>query len=268
LTLRIGAASLLSATLVLLLHATAQTSSAGRLRSLLDKSPVDRLVDQLIENAAAFRATLPSITAHETIESGGSYSWLFGRHAKAEATMRVMRKTPGGPLEESRQIMTVNGRPVAPGKHADLPTLLDGGFGGFGGAFFTAAVRHCFDYSLAPNNSEETLQLSIKMKPDAASLGNCPVGFERMSAMALVDAQAHQLTHIEWAIPEEDATPFHRWPFASTDFAPIKIGDETFWLPTTVTGHFVKGKERMDWVSHYSDYHRFTATANILPAAP
>lgn len=264
-TLRIGAATLLSATLVLS-HAMAQSSSSARIRSLFNKSPVERVLDQLVENSASFRATLPSITAHETIESGGSYSWLFRNHVKAEAIMRVMRKTPDGPLEESRTITAVNGKPVAPGKHPDLPTLLNGGFGGFGGAFFSSANRRCFDYTLIQSNSQDTFQLSVKMKANAASLGNCPVGMERMSATAVVDAQAHQLTHIEWNIPEEDASRYHRWPSASTDFAPIKIGDDTFWLPTTVTGHFVKGKERGDWISHYSDYHRFTSTVTIAPA--
>jgi hypothetical protein len=89
-----------------------------------------------------------------------------------------------------------------------------------------------------------------------------------MTAIALVNSETHRLTHLEWTIPEKDASPYHRWPFATTDFAPIKIGDDIFWLPTTVTGHVVNGKERGDWVSHYSNYHRFTATANIVPAAP
>jgi hypothetical protein len=244
------------------------TSSSARIQSLFTKSPVDRLIDQLTENAAVFRETLPSITARETIESSSSEGW-FKFHAKAVATMRVTRKTPDGPLEESRQITTLNGKPVAPGKHVQLPTNFLGGFGGFGGAFFTPGNRQCFDYTLEPNDLTGTpLELHLTLKTEAASLPNCPLGLARFSATVLVDSESHQLTHIEWNIPEEDATRFHRWPIAFTDFAPIKLGDQTFWLPTTVTGHEVRGKERGDWISHYSDYHRFTATTNILPASP
>src|SRR5579859_6822933 len=65
----------------------------------------DSLVDQLVENAAVYRATLPSLTARETIVSIDAGSWLKleGAHrAEAEAIMRVTRKTPDGPLEELR----------------------------------------------------------------------------------------------------------------------------------------------------------------------
>ena len=266
LTLRIGVASLLFATL-LPSHVTAQTST--RLRSLFNKSPVDRIVDQLVENASSFRATLPSITAHETIESDASDGWLIKRHVKAEATMRVLRKTPGGPLEESREITVIDGKPVKPGKHIDLPTNLLGGFGSLSNFFFTSTNRHCFNYSLVPReNPDGVLELQITLSPDAASLANCPMEWARFNAVALVNSESHQLMRLEWSIPNEDAVPFHRWPFASVDLAPVAVGDKTFWLPTTVIGRSINGKARADWVSHYSDYHRFTAIVNILPASP
>jgi hypothetical protein len=220
-----------------------------------------------VENAASFRATLPSITAHETIESDSSNHLVFRSRAKAEATMRVMRKTPDGPLEESREITTLNGKPVAPGKHVDLPTILGGGFGGLAGFFFTSKNRHCFNYSLIPKEVPDgTLELRITLSPDAASFSHCPK--VSVSGVALVTSETHQLTHVERSLPNEEAFPIHHWPFSSVDLAPIKVGDKTFWLPTTVTGHIVVGKERADWVSHYSDYHRFTVTANILPTTP
>ncbi len=245
----------------------AQEPPSSRIRSLFNKSPADRIVDQLVENAAAFRATLPSLTAHETIESDRTEGCLFKCHAKAEATMRVMRTTPGGPLEESRVIIVLNGKPVAPGKHVDLPTNLLGGFGGLAGFFFTSTNRHCFSYVLIPKDIPDgTLELRITLSPDATSFSNCPKG--TVSGVALVSSESHQLTHLEWSIPNEDAVPIHHWPFASVDLAPIEVGDKTFWLPTTVIGRSINGKTRADWVSHYSDYHRFTATANILPATP
>jgi len=46
----------------------------------------------------------------------------------------------------------------------------------------------------------------------------------------------------------------------------VKVGDDTFWLPTDVMAKGVVGKDRFRWASHYSDYHRYTASAKILPA--
>jgi hypothetical protein len=267
---RLGIASLLLVCL-LCVRGAAQTSASpnAKFKSLFNKSPVDRLVDQLIENAALFRATLPSLTAHETIESDASNGWPFKSHGKAEATMRVMRKTPDGPLEESRQITVFDGKPVKAGRHVELPTMLLGGFGALAEVFFTQDRRHCFDYILIPRDKGDgMLELHITHNPEASSFSNCPIHFERVSATALVDSETRQLTHLEFTIPDEDAVPYHRWPFASVDLAPIEVGDKTFWLPTTVIGRVVRGKERENWIAHYSDYHRFAATANIVPASP
>jgi hypothetical protein len=267
--LRSAAASLYFAAL-LCAHATSQTpaSSSARIRSLLTKSPTDRLVAQLVENAATFRATLPSLVAHETIESSASEGWIFRNHAKAEAIMRVMRKTPDGPLEESREITAVNGKPLAPGKRADLPTMLSGGFGNIAGFFFNQRQSACFSYTLIPKDIPDgTLRLHIAVSPESLSLPNCPSWARRIDGTAIVTSDSRQLMHLEFNIPVEDAKP-NRWPFSSVDLSPIRIGETTFWLPTTVIGRSINGKELAEWVSHFSDYHRFAATATILPATP
>jgi hypothetical protein len=264
---RVGTACLLFATLVCVRGMGQSSPTASGSKAPADDPSSGRLVDQLVENAASFRATLPSITAHETIESDSSDGWLFRRHATAEATMRVTRKTYGGPLQEDRQITVLDGKPVPRDKHIELPTALSGGFGNLAEVFFTSANRHCFNYSLIPKESlDATLELRITLRPDATSFSNCPKG--RVSAVALISAEDHQLTHLEWNIPNEDAVQIHHWPFASVDLAPIALGDRTFWLPTTVIGRSVIGNARANWVSHYSDYQRFTATSTVLPAVP
>ena len=205
-------------------HAPAQTpADSARIRSLFAKSPTDRIVDQLVQNAEVFRTTLPSLTARESIESGVSGNWLFKRHAKAEATMRVARKTPGGPLEESREITIVDGKRVKPGKHVDLPTLLIGGFGSISQFFFTSASHRCFDYTLTPKDAPTgTLALHIAYKPGALSLPNCPVWAQRIDGTAIVGSETHQLMHLEFTIPNEDAKPDRRWPSLPSTLRPSK----------------------------------------------
>jgi hypothetical protein len=246
---------------------------AGAVAQNAPQVTADSLVDQLIENAGAYRATLPSLAAHETILSHDSRNlWLLkGAHyAQAEATMRVVRKTPDGPLEESREITMLDGKPVSPDKQVILPTALNGGFWGIIGSFFGGENRYCFNFVLASHPDPNTpYKLSITLRPEAASLPHCPVKASGgMTAVALVADDTHQLIHLEWTLPADFAEKTHHWPFASVDLAPAKLDNETFWLPTAVTGRKGTGKNNIEWIAHYSDYHRYTATSTIVPTSP
>ena len=90
---------------------SAQTSPMISPEPAAAKSAAAELVDQLVENAAFYRATLPSLTAHETIASDASIMF-YKPHAEAEANVRMVRNKPGGPLVESRQFTMLNGKPV------------------------------------------------------------------------------------------------------------------------------------------------------------
>ncbi|HEY4380173.1 MAG TPA: hypothetical protein VGN01_07495 [Acidobacteriaceae bacterium] len=226
------------------------------------------LVDQLVENAAVYRATLPSLAAREMIVSvdAGSRLKLEGEHrAEAEAIMRVMRTTPDGPLEESRQITILDGKPVSVGQHVILPTGLKGGFGGMATVFF-GPNRSCFSFVLSPHPaSDAPYKLSISVRPEAIDHPHCPTrAVSPMTATAFVAADTHQLTHLEWIFPAEVAAKYHRWAFASVDLAPVTLGSEIFWLPTSVIGRGT-GKNQNEWVSHYSDYRRYVSTSTVLP---
>jgi hypothetical protein len=231
-------------------------------------SAADQLVDQLIANAALYRATLPSLTAHETITSDASIL-LYKPHAEAEATVRVVRKVKGGPLVESREYTTLNGKPVAPDKHVVLPTNIYDGFDGFQGLFFTSQHRPCFNFTLAPQTAPATqLELRITLRPDAA-IPNCPSGMEGLLGIARIDPATHQLQHLEWTVPQV-AEPRVQILSASTDYAPTSIGDKTFWLPTEVAQYAINGKTKAKghFTVRYSDYHQYTATSTILPVTP
>jgi hypothetical protein len=54
----------------------------------------------------------------------------------------------------------------------------------------------------------------------------------------------------------------------SVDYTPVELGGKTFWLTKTVTVD-LKDKNkpiRLHYEAHYTNYHRFTGTAAILPA--
>jgi hypothetical protein len=230
-------------------------------------APVE-LIDQLVANAEQYHANLPSLTADEAIDSEASFMGMFKSHAHATGTFRVLRAAPGVPLQESRQIAVLNGKPVEPGKHVTLPTTLFGGFGRFQEMFFTPEHRLCFSFTLLPQpGPRDTIQIAIASSGGAGQPPACTHDHATLTGLALVDPVAHQLVHVERTIPDEIAAPAKLAPFASVDLASTKVGDQTYWLPTTVTGTILNGKIRGRFLAHYSNYHRYTASITLLPGA-
>jgi hypothetical protein len=224
------------------------------------------LIDRLVANAEQYRATLPSLTADETIDSDGAFMGIFKEHATAQGTFRAIRTAPGASLDESRQITILNGKPVEPGRSVGVPFTLSGGFGRFQEMFFTPQHRACFAFELLPDPGPAgALQITISVPPDLWSVPSCSEELHGLTGLVRVAPQTFQITHLERTVTEQAAAKFHLAIFASVDLAPTQVGDETFWLPTTVVGHIINGRNKGQFVAHYSNYHRYTASISLLP---
>ncbi len=228
----------------------------------------EKLVDQLVANAAQYHTNLPSLTASEAILSDHSVLG-FKRHAEAQATFRALQNPTTPRLDESRQITVLNGKPVPPDQHPQLPFTLFGGFGRFQDMFFAPNRRPCFTFTLAPQASPTaSIELRITPSPAIATMPECEAGLQGLTGVARIDPVSHQLTHLERTIPAEAASRSNHASFASVDSAPTQIGDQTFWLPTVVVGRMNSGKMKGQFTAHYTNYRRFTSTATILPINP
>jgi hypothetical protein len=217
----------------------------------------------LVRSAAALHATLPSITAHEVVQTEASRG-ILTRHSQGEGTVRVLRAAAGGILKETHQMSARNGKPLASDDRKE-PAQLSDGFIGAQEMFFSRANRPCFSFTLAPQPTRsDPLKLHIALSPDYASLPGCPSGLQGLSGVALVDPATHQLTYLERMIPAA-ASALVR--FVSTDYEPASVGDKTFWLPALTPSSGVQGKTKMYTMVSYSDYHQYAASVTILTAA-
>ena len=235
--------------------------------SLAAQAPAPaELINQLVANAEQYRSTLPSLTADEVIATEGSYLGMFKDHTSATGTMRVVRASPDAPLKESRQIVTLNGKPVDPKKPATLPVVLYGGFGLFQDMFFTRQHIACFDFTLLPAPGPGgTLQLAVAGRSPEPS--QCPDFFETITGAVTLDPATHQVVHFERTVPDKIANKARLASFASVDSAPVKVGETTFQLPTVVVARLNNGNIRGQFTAHYSNYHRYTASITLLPGA-
>ena len=246
------------------LHGSAQPPAGPLLQPRTPDASfsADQLGDELVENAARDHATLPSLTAHESIVSKVDEHVVFGKNtASAEATVHVVRMSPEGPWTENREFTVLNGKPVAPNTRIVLPFNLADGFNDTQSLFFSVQNRPCYNFALAARAGEDAhLELTITPVSEAATRTQCTA----RSGMARIDPATHRLTHLELTNSAGPNSSF----FTSIDYAATKVGDKVFWLPSVVTARVVIGKTPNEWIARYSDYHRFTAKATILPADP
>jgi hypothetical protein len=229
---------------------------------------VEDLVDQLAANASVYRNNLPSLTADEDIVSDLTIYGFYHKHAEAHATFRAIRKSDDSSLDESRQITILNGKRVRPNENVTLPLVLFGGFGRFQDMFFSPQHRPCFNFVLESPTPAAPIQIDITLKPTATTIPGCEPGLTGLTGIARVDPVTGYLIHLERTIPPDIALKFNHATFGSVDSGPTQLGDRIFWLPIIVTGDVIenKGKDKGRFTARYTNYHRYTATATILPA--
>lgn len=228
---------------------------------------VEQVLDRLTQYDAAYHVDQPSFSVHESIVTRYDGVVFFGRSGdKAEATIRMGPQTPGGPFKESRQITVFNGKPVK-GEQPHLMYDFTDDFADFANAFFSAKHRPCYNFVLEPRAGDDgPLQVDISVSPAAAGVKDCVFALEGLTAMVRVDPATFHILHLECMSPAALAVPIHRPTFVSADYAPVKVGEGTFWLPMDVAAKGFSGKDRFKWASHYSDYHRYAASSTIVPA--
>jgi len=251
---------------------TMPSPSVSTSQSAAEKSEVDRLVDQLRENLAVLCRTLPSITAHKRVETHATRGIIW-QNSTSEGNVRVMRATGGGALDETNQMTVFNGKPLAPGVQKG-PFQPSAAFIHLQFLFFRHLDRACLSFTMVPQSSASApIELYVALSPEFDSLPNCkrqlslsdqgdPTG---LTGIVRVDPATHQATHIERTMP---ASGGNNEPFFSTDYAPVKIGEKTFWLPTETDSLAIMNKAKVHTIVHYSDYHLFTASSTILPGTP
>ena len=221
----------------------------------------ERLVDELVANAARDRAMLPSLTAHESIISKvDEHVWVGKNTVKAEANVRIVRKPSEEGWAESREFTVVNGKPVAPNANVSLPFDIANSFDDHQDDFFSDKNRPCYNFSLAARTGQDApLELTITPLPAAGTSSHCV----NRSGMVRLDPATHRLVHLEFAYAPN--ANISQWA-VSVDYAATQVGDKVFNLPSVVGSRIVFGKTPKEWTAHYSDYHQYAASSTILPA--
>ncbi len=227
---------------------------------------LDVLLDRLDAYARQYQATLPSLSCDEKVTSQGINSRGKATSVwEIQSTLREVRtEDPYAPFTEKRALKSVNGRRPKPAfRTSELPYFVQGGFAGLVG-FKRWEQRECFDYLVTPANASGSVRLEMTLKPNFAksSCAGLPAGFQRI---VIADPETGRVLHTERTIAPEIAEENDEVYFGEIDYAPQKLGEQTFWLPSRFYSHDAGDSGRM--LALYSNCHRYTGELKILPNA-
>ena len=225
---------------------------------------LDVLLDRLDAYAKQYQATLPSLSCDEQISSQalnkkGKVTW----RVKMQSTLREVRTgNTYNPFFEKREIKAIDGhRPKATFQKSQLPYFAEGGFAGLVG-FKRWEQRECFDYIVTSVDGGQNvrLEMTLRTKFTNASCAKIPLDFHRI---VIAERDTGRILRTERTIAPEEAARNTSVYFGGIDYAPQKLGEQTFWLPSRFYAHDAKDTRRM--FATYSNCHRYAGELTILP---
>ncbi|MFT4112411.1 hypothetical protein [Silvibacterium sp.] len=243
---------------------------------------LDAILNRLEANLHHYDAGVPSLFCDEHVVSSQSVRDTPIENSVTDSIFRLRRTPgPGGTtsLVESREIKTVDGkRPQS--KDMDGPTLLSGMFEG-GLAVVSRSQAACMKYTLEkPDKKQPGGPYVVRFETELApqNLNSCFLT-EKSKGLVDIDPASMQVTHLEITTPRHvisaggDFAPrmIGKRELA-VDYAPVPLGDSTFWLPsaigmTTGTG-FASHDKVWSFQAEYRNCHRLEVTTRMLPAGP
>jgi hypothetical protein len=225
---------------------------------------LDVLLNRLDAYAKQYQAAIPSLSCDEQVASQalnkkGKVTWEM----KIESSLREIRTDDAyGSFLEKREFKIVDGRrPRTTFQTSQLPYFVEGGFAGLVG-FKRWEQRECFDYVVTSGDQPQTirLEMTLKTKYTNPSCARIPAGFHRI---VIAEPTTGRILHTERTIAPQVAARTTEAYFGGIDYAPQKLGDEIFWLPSRFYAHDAQNTRRM--FASYSNYHRYTGELKILP---
>ncbi len=222
-------------------------------------------VRRVIAYTQSYREHLPSLECDETMLSQRVKNGKVKQQVKIKATLRELRdkSEPGGFRDyytfESVNGRRVDGKPTEP--NFDAPYLVYKVFANSVGVG-EGPLPLCFDYRFTTLDDGRTLQFNIDSKPGVRE-PTCRKIPDDYHKVMLIDTASGAVRHVERRISAEFADDNLEIPYVTIDYAPQRLGEETFWLPIRFEAVDLHQQGRM--IGTYSNCHRYTVVSKILP---
>ena len=243
------------------------------------KPPIlEEILKRLEANLNRYDNGLPSLFCDEHVVSGVDPAQR-NQGTVTDSIFRLKRATNpdhSSTLVESRDIKYVNGKPATK-QDMGGPSLVDGVFEG-GLAVVSLDQTACMNYTLQRIDAKHPTDPYIVRFANVLTPENsagCLLQ-EDTKGRASIDPASMQITHLELTTPHHVIIPGYSYvgPVIgkrelTVDYAPVVLGSQTFWMPTTITSRSTAGAGTFHmtvWTyrATYSNCHRLEVTSRIL----
>ena len=242
---------------------------------------LNEILQRLEANLNHFDTSVPSFFCDEHVISQVTAD-RSDRNTITDSIFRLKR-TPSPDhttsLVESRDIKTVNGKP-ATSQDMEGPSMLRGAFEG-GLSVVSASQTSCMHYTLQHINSKRpneryNIRFATALTPQNSAY--CLLQ-ESSTGRVLIDPASMQITHLEITTPRHTIIPGSAYAspvigkrVLTLDYAPVELGGETFWMPSTITMRSTSSKGTFrptiwSFRATYRNYHRLEVKSRILPGS-
>jgi hypothetical protein len=217
-------------------------------------------VRRVIAYAQAYREHLPSLECDESMLSqrvkNGKVKW----EVKIKATLRELRdeNEPGG-FRDEYTFQSVDGKPAKP--HFKTPHFVYNVFANSLG-IGESPRPNCFDYRFTTLDDGRTLQFNIDSRQGVRD-PSCKKIPDDYHKMMLIDTASGAVRRVDRRISPQFADDNLEIPNVMIDYAPQRLGEETFWLPTRFEANDLHQEGRM--IANYSNCRRYVGIPKILP---
>jgi hypothetical protein len=221
----------------------------------------DEQLRRVFAYTQTYREHLPSLECDETMLSQRVKNGKVKREVKIKATLRELRdETEPGGFRDEYSLNSRNGKPSKPDFSA-LPYFV---YNVFANSLSIGESPRpaCFDYRFATLDDGRTLQFNIDSKPGLPD-PSCKKIPDDYHKTMLIDTASGAVRRVERRMSPDFADANLEIPYVAIDYAPQKLGEDTFWLPIRFEAVDIHQQGRM--IATYSNFHRYAATAKVLP---
>jgi hypothetical protein len=243
-------------------------------------STLGEILQRLEANLNHYDAGVPSLFCDEHVISSQVEPGQRDQNTITDSVFRLKR-TPNPDrtttLVESREIKIVDGKP-ATSQNMDGPTMLSGAFEG-GLAVVSLNQTACMNYDLHRINRNRPAEPYIVHFATVLTPQNTDKCLlqENSKGRVFIDSASMQITHLEITTPRHAIIPGNSYRSAfvgkrdlTVEYAPVLLGGETFWMPSTITMRVTSGSGTFHPIiwsfrAAYRNYHKLEVKSRILP---
>ena len=231
---------------------------------------VDEILARVQTNTGQFEAALPDFVCDEKIDSFVTAQGEMLREVVAESHFTGLQKRSGRlAFTETREYVTIDGKPAAKGQTPRKVLLFAGGFSSLLDQTFSAIFARFHDYRILGAETfggRPALSIEFSTRPGQKAMSiswDEKAMIQRDTGKAWIDAETLQVLRIERRFL--NIPPEYSGIVATVDYGPVSIDGRPFWMPLRVNlDQSLKDSGRRIYKAEYRNYRKFEVASGIV----